>query len=53
MGKVDSYGGFPNASLVVHDGDDVAHTMPSYAVSKLINTCILCCKYFYVKQKRL
>src|SRR5919198_218044 len=29
MGKVDGYGGFANASLVVHDRDDVAHTLPS------------------------
>jgi hypothetical protein len=46
MGKVDGDGGFPNASLVVHDRDDVAHAMPSYAVSKLIDTCILGCNYF-------
>src|SRR6266700_1500994 len=46
MGKVDGYGGFPNASLVVHDRDDVAHMLPSYTVSKLIYPCILCCNCF-------
>src|SRR5690242_7224377 len=41
MGKIHGYGGFPNASLVVHNRDNVVHTLLPCAESKLRDTCIL------------